>query len=62
MKNWILCLLACSPLLIPAAVLQAESPSLAWQVRALAVDLNEGVDIADFNGDGIPDVVAGRNW
>lgn len=41
---------------------QAESPSIKWKVKQLAVDRNEGIDIADFNQDGKPDIVAGRNW
>ena len=41
----------------------AQSPkSLSWRVQRLAVDANEGIDIADFNQDGQLDVVAGRNW
>ncbi|MCH2180481.1 MAG: VCBS repeat-containing protein [Mariniblastus sp.] len=33
-----------------------------WEIRQLTVDANEGIDLADFNGDGKMDVVAGRNW
>jgi len=36
--------------------------SLRWEIRALAVDGNEGIDVADFNGDGKLDIAAGRNW
>lgn len=39
----------------------AEKP-LAWDIRLLAIDSNEGIDLADFNRDGQLDVVAGRNW
>ncbi len=39
-----------------------EPSSLKWTVKVLAVDSNEGIDLADFNGDGKLDVVAGRNW
>ena len=35
---------------------------LKWKVQRLAVDANEGIDIADFNRDGKLDIVAGRNW
>lgn len=42
--------------------IQAASPSLKWKVKALTVDGNEGIDVADFNKDGVLDVVAGRNW
>ena len=40
---------------------QAES---AWdfEIKALALDANEGCAIADVNKDGKPDVIAGRNW
>lgn len=33
-----------------------------FDVKLLAIDANEGCDIADFDGDGKLDVVAGRNW
>ena len=36
--------------------------SLSWKVKLLALDTNEGVAIADFDGDGRLDVSAGRNW
>jgi len=35
---------------------------IPFEVKILTVDLNEGCDIADFDGDGKLDVVAGRNW
>jgi len=35
---------------------------LKFKVKLLTVDANEGCDIADFDGDGKLDVVAGRNW
>ncbi|RMF41622.1 MAG: VCBS repeat-containing protein [Planctomycetota bacterium] len=44
----------------PSAVV-AEEP-LNFSVRLLTVDANEGCDVADFDGDGRSDVVAGRNW
>jgi hypothetical protein len=37
-------------------------PSLKWTIKTLAIDSNEGIDLADFNGDGQIDVTAGRNW
>lgn len=33
-----------------------------WRVEMLALDANEGCAIGDINGDGQPDVIAGRNW
>ncbi|WP_437226096.1 FG-GAP repeat domain-containing protein [Planctomicrobium sp. SH661] len=33
-----------------------------FEVQVLTVDLNEGCDVADFDGDGKLDIVAGRNW
>lgn len=35
---------------------------IRWKIKQLAIDRNEGIDIADFNNDGTLDVVAGRNW
>ena len=32
--------------------LSAADISLSWKVIPLAVDANEGIDIADFDGDG----------
>jgi len=41
--------------------LPAAEP-IPFTVQTLTVDLNEGGDIADFDGDGKLDIVAGRNW
>jgi len=38
------------------------SEPLKWQIQKLAVDANEGIDIADFIRDGKLDIIAGRNW
>ena len=43
------------------AVSQAAHP-IRFEVKWLAVDLNEGCDVADIDGDGRLDIVAGRNW
>jgi len=48
-------------LAVYAAPLQAEHP-ISFEVHALTVDANEGCDIADVDGDGKLDVIAGRNW
>jgi len=48
--------------LLPLDKTLAGEKSLKWEIKALTFDGNEGIDIADFNGDGKLDVVAGRNW
>lgn len=41
----------------------AEEPrGLRFESLQLKVDANEGIDIADVDGDGQPDLIAGRNW
>jgi hypothetical protein len=45
----------------------AESPAqvvhdLKFQARLLALDANEGIAAGDVDGDGLTDLVAGRNW
>jgi len=42
--------------------LSQTDQGLRWKIKTLAVDSNEGIDVADFNQDGLNDVVAGRNW
>jgi len=49
-------------LISDATAQQTHAESIKWRVKQLAMDRNEGIDIADFNRDGKPDVVAGRNW
>lgn len=45
-----------------AGATSAAEPSLRWKIKLLTVDSNEGIDVGDFNKDGKPDVIAGRNW
>lgn len=58
MLRTLLCL-ATLPLIVSVAT--AEE-SVSFEVRKLAVDANEGIAAADVNGDGKPDIVAGRFW
>ncbi|MDG2166577.1 MAG: VCBS repeat-containing protein [Opitutales bacterium] len=39
-----------------------SSGEIKWTVKKLTVDANEGIAIADFNGDELPDISAGRSW
>ena len=55
--SFLVCFLA-----IVLPVPHAMAQQTKWEIRQLTVDANEGVDLADFNGDGLTDVVAGRNW
>ena len=45
-----------------AASLPAQESHPGFRPKLLTVDANEGIDLADLNGDGKIDVVAGRNW
>ncbi len=42
--------------------LAAKDDDLVWEIKCLAVDANEGIDLADLNNDGKLDVIAGRSW
>lgn len=42
-------------------VSNAQHP-IQFDVRLLTVDSNEGCDVADVDGDGQLDIIAGRNW
>ena len=59
-----LCLTAAAlaALLTALPTAHAEQPTLNFEIKQLAQDLNEGCDIADVNRDGKPDVIAGRYW
>ncbi len=45
-----------------AAQSSAPPSQLKFIAKLLTVDANEGIDLADVNGDGKTDVIAGRNW
>lgn len=49
------------PQAIPDTITDVGEP-LAFEVKLLAVDTNEGCDVGDVNKDGILDIVAGRLW
>lgn len=44
------------------AAAEPRTQSIEWQIKLLCKDLNEGIDLADCDGDGKLDVIAGRNW
>ena len=58
LKHLVLCIMVISLVVVTS---NAAHP-VHFDVRLLAVDLNEGCDIADIDGDGKLDIVAGRNW
>lgn len=39
-----------------------DAQPIQWKIKCLAIDRNEGIDVADFDKDGLVDIVAGRNW
>ncbi|MEZ6133985.1 MAG: VCBS repeat-containing protein [Pirellulaceae bacterium] len=45
-----------------APVFSAKAQEVQFEIRGLAVDANEGIAVADVNGDKKPDLVAGRFW
>ncbi|HWV56678.1 MAG TPA: VCBS repeat-containing protein [Longimicrobiales bacterium] len=56
-------LAAAALLLGGATTLPAQQGSpVRFEVRKLYLDANEGIAVADVNNDGLPDIIAGRNW
>jgi len=56
------CRFFCLSLILAACRSGLAADPIPFEVKVLTVDLNEACDIADFDGDGKLDVVAGRNW
>ncbi len=54
--------LSCFFAAIGHSVCPAAQPALEFQPRLLTLDANEGIVAGDVDGDGITDLVAGRNW
>ena len=48
--------------LLPVLSVNSQETGIKFKPQLLTVDANEGIDVADIDGDGKPDVVAGRNW
>ncbi|MEZ6067852.1 MAG: VCBS repeat-containing protein [Planctomycetaceae bacterium] len=44
------------------AVEPQSADPIPFEIKLLTVDANEGCDVADVDGDGKLDVIAGRNW
>src|SRR5215475_11040835 len=49
-------------LLFAACCLAARSPELAFERRTIDLGISETCAIADFNGDGRPDIFSGESW
>jgi hypothetical protein len=45
-----------------ASLATAADAAKPWKTKLLVIDANESLDIGDVNKDGVPDIVAGRNW
>lgn len=58
MRTMLLALIGC---LVVGHTAEAQHP-LKFETKLLTVDANEGCDVADIDGDGKLDVIAGRNW
>jgi len=49
-------------LLVGSSSAFAQEAGIQFQPKLLTIDANEGIDVADIDGDGNVDIVAGRNW
>jgi hypothetical protein len=61
-KKALLALIASSIVSSTAFAQDSAISKIKWKIEQLTLDANEGCAIGDMNGDGKPDVVAGRNW
>ena len=43
-------------------IFAVEPHAIRFEIRQLCLDANEGIAVGDIDGDGLEDVVAGRNW
>jgi hypothetical protein len=61
LENRLALLLTCCVVLASNSLL-AQEGGIKFKPKLLMIDANEGLDVADIDGDGTLDVVAGRNW
>ncbi|MCA8989299.1 MAG: VCBS repeat-containing protein [Planctomycetaceae bacterium] len=62
MKIWTHASFSAALLLFWSGVSPAADGPVKFTAQRLTVDANEGIDIADVDKDGLPDIISGRNW
>lgn len=50
------------PLAVAEETVRNQKSGVTFKARLLTIDANEGVSAGDIDGDGVTDIVAGRNW